>query len=135
MLDVLLLCVQGSARVMPRAPTMPPPALPLSPASDLSRPCSRNLFARWHDVVCGQVLRDHGQGLVQELVKCCSGELPSYSIDGDGGSVAGLLWRISVLCPAWLQVRQRSVRAVIARSYKRTDGFGYAGDSLRIFFF
>lgn len=52
-----------------------------------------------------QVLRDHGQGLVQELVKCCVGELPSYSIDGDAGSVAGLLWRISRLCPAWLQVR------------------------------
>ncbi|CAM9473964.1 unnamed protein product [Scytosiphon promiscuus] len=50
-----------------------------------------------------QVLRDHGQGLVQELVKCCVGELPSYSIDGDAGSVAGLLWRISRLCPAWLQ--------------------------------
>lgn len=51
-----------------------------------------------------QILRDHGQGLVQELVRCCAGELPSYSIDGDGGSVAGLLWRISVLCPSWLQV-------------------------------
>ncbi|CAM9364111.1 unnamed protein product, partial [Hapterophycus canaliculatus] len=50
-----------------------------------------------------QVLRDHGQGLVQELVKCCVGELPSYSIDGEAGSVAGLLWRISRLCPAWLQ--------------------------------
>lgn len=51
-----------------------------------------------------QILRDHGQGLVQELVRCCAGDLPSYSIDGDGGSVAGLLWRISVLCPSWLQV-------------------------------
>ncbi|CAB1115460.1 unnamed protein product [Ectocarpus sp. CCAP 1310/34] len=50
-----------------------------------------------------QVLREHGPGLVHELVMCCVGEQPSYSVDGDGGSVAGLMWRISRLCPAWLQ--------------------------------
>eukprot|EP00903_Cladosiphon_okamuranus_P011653 g10961.t1 len=68
-----------------------------------------------------QVLRDHGQGLVQELVKCCSGELPSYSIDGDGGSVAGLLWRISVLCPAWLQ--EWLVQTLGALDVKIADNF------------
>eukprot|EP00752_Nemacystus_decipiens_P010447 g9307.t1 len=70
---------------------------------------------------CLQVLRDHGQGLVQELVKCCSGELPSYSIDGDGGSVAGLLWRISVLCPAWLQ--EWLVQTLGALDVKIADNF------------
>ena len=44
--------------------------------------------------------------VAKELVKCCVGEQPSYSVDGDGGSVAGLMWRISRLCPAWLQVRK-----------------------------
>lgn len=60
--------------------------------------------------VLEQVLREHGQALVQELVKCCVGELPSYSIEGDGGSVAGLLWRIAILCPSWLQVYDGFIR-------------------------
>ncbi|CAN0313886.1 unnamed protein product [Pylaiella littoralis] len=68
-----------------------------------------------------QVLRDHGQGLVQELVKCCVGDLPSYSIDGDGGSVAGLLWRVSMLCPAWLQ--EWLVQALGALEPKVADNF------------
>lgn len=50
-----------------------------------------------------KVLGQNGQALVRELVKCCVGELPSYSVEGDGGSVSGLLFRIAVLCSSWLQ--------------------------------
>lgn len=73
----------------------------------ISHPCpDRILCARCSmiAVVGMKVLRDHGQSLVRELVKCCTRELPCYSLDGDRGSVSGVLFRMAILCQPWLQV-------------------------------
>ncbi|CAM9816700.1 unnamed protein product [Phaeothamnion confervicola] len=49
------------------------------------------------------LLASRGAELVQGLVGCCVGDLPAYALDGPSGSVAGLMWKLTLLRPQWMQ--------------------------------
>ena len=48
------------------------------------------------------VLSQEGQNIVNNLARALLGELPAYSVDSGNGSIAGILWKLNLLCPGLL---------------------------------
>ena len=48
------------------------------------------------------VLTAEGQAVVNNLARALMGDLPAYSVDTGHGSVAGILWKLNLLCPSLL---------------------------------
>ena len=45
------------------------------------------------------VLTNVGQAVVNNLARALMGDLPAYSVDLGHGSIAGILWKLNLLCP------------------------------------
>mmetsp|Transcript_24213 Transcript_24213/g.55109 ORF Transcript_24213/g.55109 Transcript_24213/m.55109 type:complete len:523 (+) Transcript_24213:4205-5773(+) len=77
--------------------------------------------------------------VVHALVRALTGDLPSYSLDSGSGSLAGILWKLNILCPKLLQewvagsmislsVREAAANTLIGalRSHARREVFNGA---------
>lgn len=51
-----------------------------------------------HVHLAKQAILGHGKTLVHALVMCMASDLPPYAIDGNGGSVGGVVWKLHLLC-------------------------------------
>ena len=50
-------------------------------------------------VAMEHVLVSEGQAVVNCLARALMGDLPAYSVDHGHGSIAGILWKLNLLCP------------------------------------
>ena len=51
-------------------------------------------------VAMEHVLGHEGQAVVNSLARALMGDLPAYSVDHGHGSIAGILWKLNLLCPS-----------------------------------
>jgi transportin-3 len=53
-----------------------------------------------HQAALEHVLINEGQAVVTNLSRALIGDLPAYSVDLGHGSIAGILWKLNLLCPS-----------------------------------